>query len=81
LLVFGGFGCFCLVFVVVCGGALGASPTISFDFHQIWWFLLVLAVFAYWFSLLLVGPSGAHPTISIDFYQICSFLVVLAGFA
>ncbi len=40
-------------------------------------FLVVLVVFAYWFSLFLVGPQGALPTISFDFHKICSFLVAL----
>ena len=39
--------------------------------------LVVLVVFASWFSLFLVGLQGALPTISFDFHQICSFLVVL----
>ena len=85
LLVFGGvggFGCFCLMFVVVCGKAPWGIP-----YHFLWFpsdllvFLLVWVVCAYWFSLLLVGSSGAPPTISVDFHQICSCLVVLVVLA
>ena len=39
-------------------------------------FLVVLVVFASWFSLFLVGPPGARPTISFAVHQICSFLVI-----
>ena len=39
----GGFGCSCLMVLVVCG-RWGIPHNSLCDFHQIWWFLMVLFV-------------------------------------
>jgi hypothetical protein len=45
---FGGFGCSCLFwwFWWVLVGSPWGTPYFPFDFYQIWWFLVVLIVFA-----------------------------------
>ena len=74
---FGGFGCFCLLFLVVFGRApLGHPlqfPLISIKVANVFG---SFGCFCFMVFVVFGRSSGARPTISFAVHQICSFLVI-----